>query len=288
MAGKLDKMIAPDERVVYRTRRRMRNILANLFLIPTWVILVTQPLLWRSEVGTIWDYIVVMLVTILCFVAVVTWNICTKTLVVTNRRFLCKTGTIKRKIHDIALSEVERVHCNRINYLVRHGIIRILAREITSLYYVPDAEDVCRAIRTELGLQQPPVLSRKLIVWGWLAFLFIVALSISFGNEAGWGFIGMSDWARTYMPLPQVLVFCLMVPFILGGVSAGYIVGPVLALTILRIFLSADEVKQLICLGYKPLAGDNWRSRLDRCFLRLGERYVSWLYGQPIRCEDDE
>lgn len=287
MAGKLDDMIAPDERVVYRTRRRMRNILANLFLIPTWVILVTQPLLWR-EVGTIWDYIVVMLVAILCLVAVVTWNICTKTLVVTNRRFLCKTGTIKRKIQDIALSEVERVHCNRIPYLVRHGIIRILAREITSLYYVPDAEGACRAIRTELGLQQPPVLSRKLVVWWWFAFLFIMALGFSFGVEAGWGFVGMSGWSRTYMPLPVVLFICLITPFVFVGVVAGYIVGHVLVLTMLRFVLSADEVKQFICLGYDPLAGDNWRSRLGRRFLRLTERYVSWLYGQPIRCEDDE
>ena len=68
-------------------------------------------------------------------------------------------------------------------------------------------------------------------------------------------------------------------------IKMAMLAGDALALCLVRAFLSAHEAKQLICLGYDPLSGDkSWGRRR----IRHRERFLSLLYGQPIRCGDGE
>ena len=292
MAGKLDDMIAPDERVIYCARYGIRDALTHLLLTYAWVALVWIILFlpvgfepWDHPVGfEPWNYYI-LLGSIAGIGGIETWSIFTKTSVVTNRRFLCKTGVIKQKIHDIPLAEIAGVGCYPAVLMFRRGTIRVRAGGTTTHRFVPDAESICRAIRTETGLPQPPALTRKVIVWAWLVNVFTMAFGCRFVFEAMESTI---YWAATYMPFHEELGFILFLPFPLVLALIGLCVSNALVLTIARVFLSADEAKRLICLGYAYSSDIKWLDRLTRGHVRLEERFLSWLYGQPIRCAEGE
>ncbi len=283
MADKLDKMIAPDERVVYRARYGIRDALTNLLLITAWFVVLWVVLFWPVSFEP-WEYYFI-LASISGWGAFESWSAFTKTSVVTDRRFLYMAGFINSKIHDIPLAEIAGVGCYPAVLWFHQGTIRLRAGGTTTHRFVPDAENVCRAIRAEAGLTQPPSLTPKVIVWAWLVNVFTMAFGCRFAIEAMESAI---DWAATYMPFHEELGFILLLPFVLVLALIGLYVFTALALTIARAFLSADEAKQLICLGYAYLSDIKWLDRLTRAHVRLEERFLSRLYGQTIRCEEGE
>ncbi|MCH8197906.1 MAG: PH domain-containing protein [Proteobacteria bacterium] len=283
MAGKLDDMIAPDERVVYRARYGFRDALTNLLLIAAWFVVLWVALFWPVSFEP-WEYYFI-LASISGWGAFESWSAFTKTSVVTDRRFLYMAGFINSKIHDIPLAEIAGVGCYPAVLMFRRGTIRVRAGGTTTHRFVPDAESVCRAIRTEAGLRQPSALTRKVIVWAWLVNVFTIAFGCRFAIEAMESAI---DWAETYMPFHEELGFILILPFTLVPALIGLYVFTALVLSIARVFLSADEAKQLICLDYAYSSDIKWLDRLTRGHVRLEERFLSLLYGQTIRCADGE
>ncbi len=281
MAGKLDDMIAPDEQVIYRARYGFRDALTNLLLISGWVVVIWVVVLWPVGIEP-WDYYY-LLSLISGLGAFETWSAFSKTSVVTNRRFLYNAGFINSKIHDIALSEIEGVACYPNVLWFRQGTIRVRAGETITRRFVPDAENTCRAIRTEAGLPQPPALARNVIVWAWLITVFIMAVTLSI-----MGVPMAYEWPVTDAPLLEVLHDFVLFLSVLGGALIGVVVSTALALTVARIFLSVDEATQLICLGYAYPSGIKWLDRLVSGHVWFVERFLSWLYGQPIRCEESE
>ena len=75
--------------------------------------------------------------------------------------------------------------------------------------------------------------------------------------------------------LPPLVIF-----FALLGISIVYAVG----LLILRFTMSAEQMQQLVCVGYSP-AGKTLYARYARYSCRVAARYASWLYGRKIRCD---
>lgn len=291
MAGKLDKMIAPDEWVVYRARYGFRDVLTNLLVISTGLVVfwLAPLLLFLRGDPNLGIYLEAGVVTVPVWIIVigghVTWRICTKSTVVTNRRLLYKIGVFRPKIHDIPLAEIERVGGAPIIFPFRNWRIRVWAGEIITFRSVPDGENVCKAIRAHCGLAQPSEVTTKVLVWGvYLMPAFAVTCGFLIFIAVRYGY----DWAATYIPLLEISGLFLSLPITIGAGMIGVLVASAMALAILRIVLSADESKQLICIGYDTLSLDRRLDRLLHRHYRLAERYVSWLYGRPIRCGDDE
>ena len=286
MASKLDKMIAPDERVVYRTRYGFRDALTNLLLISAWIGVIWVAV--KLPVGfEPWDtYFLLSLIS--GFGAFETWRAFTKTSVVTDRRFLYKAGFINPKVHDIALSKIEGVACYPNVLWFRQGTIRVRAGEIITRRLVPDAENTCRAIRTEAGLPQPPALARKVIVWAWLNCVFVIAVTLSFMVGILYQVTLAYVWPVPDAPLLEVLQLFVLLSSMIGGGLIGGIVSTALSLTVTRIFLSANEASQLIYLAYAFQSGIKGLGSLTRGHVWFAERFLSLLYGQPIRCADSE
>ncbi len=287
MAGKLDDMIAPDELVVYRTRYGFREGLTNLLLLSAWIVFIWQTLLWLANFDLGGNLVLFL---IIVTGGGVTWSLCTTTAVVTNRRLLCKIGFIRPKIHDIPLSGIERVDCEITMLALYQGTIRVRAGEIIKLPSVPNGEHVCTAIREHLGLPQPPESSTQVTIWTWVVVFFGVVAGFGLMIEAVNLYLHAAEWAVPQIPFVILLIgmVVLLPPLGVGAILIGFLGSSVLALTIMRVFVSADEAKRLICAGHDSVSGGKRLDRFTRLLYWIAERYVSLLYGQPIRCKDDE
>ncbi len=298
MAGKLDDMIAPDERVVYRVHRPWQELLRYLFVYTAIFGLMWLAWYWSLETGKGGDtYGRDVLGGVLLFLLMLVWmaNIASflsnRTAVVTNRRFLYKTGVLRPKISEIPLADIEGVASIWIKFHFGFGKIRLRTGKLIQFYFGRWSRCLCAAIKVELGLPQPPDPSRK--VFRWADFVWAVpALSLF-----------ILYLASVYTPLFSILKSILewldpqqlsiLFYLLVGGVfylffKMAILAGDALALCLVRAFLSAHEAKQLICLGHDPLAGNKWWERLSRRRIRHRERFLSLLYGQPIRCADSE
>ena len=287
MAGKLDDMVAPDEQVIYRARYGFRDALTNLLLVAAWIVFFWQALLWLVDFdlggGLVLFFIILM-------DGPVTWSLCTTTAVVTNRRLLYKTGVKRSKIYDIPLSGIERVDCEITMLALYQGTIRVRGRENITLHSVPNGEHVCTAIREHLGLPQPPESSTQVTIWTWVVVFFGVVAGFGLMIEAVNLYLHAAEWAVPQIPFVILLIgmVVLLPPLGVGAILIGFLGSSVLALTIMRVFVSADEAKRLICAGHDSVSGGKRLDRFTRLLYWIAERYVSLLYGQPIRCEDDE
>ena len=287
MAGKLDDMIAPDELVVYRTRYGFREGLTNLLLLSAWIVFIWQTLLWLANFDLGGNLVLFL---IIVTGGGVTWSLCTTTAVVTNRRLLCKRGVIRPKIHDIPLSGIERVDCEIEMLALYQGTIRVRAGEIIKLPSVPNGEHVCTAIREQLGLPQPPKPTTQVTVSAWSMIIIGIVVGLGLMIEAANLYLHAAEWAAPQIPFVILFIgMVVLLPPLLGGaILIGWVGSNMLMLTIFRVFLSVDEAKQMICTGYHSFSGESRLDRFTRPLYWLFERYVSLLYGQPIRCEDNE
>lgn len=303
MAGKLDDMIAPDERVVYRVHRPWRELLRDLLVFTAIFGLMWLAWYWLSETGKGGDtYRRDVLSGVLLFLLIagsmgyIASFLGNRTAVVTNHHFLYKTGVLKPKVSKIPLADIEGVASIWITLHFGFGKIRLRTGKLIQFYFGRWSQRLCAAIKAELGLPQSPDPSRKVFRWAGFVWavpalsLFILYLAvISSPLISGLiisGLISIFEWLN-----PQQL----SILFYLGAVGVFYLlirvallVGDALALCLARVFLSAHEAKQLICLGHDPLSGDKWWERLSRRRIRQRERFLSLLYGQPIRCEEGE
>ncbi len=300
MAGKLDDMIAPDERVVYRARRNLWEILWSFLGYAVCAAIIT--LIWLIfrwftglDVGDD-NYPLYVGGGFILFFLMVFWGIDTgarisgMTAVVTDRRFLYTTGIFKPKVMEIPLADIERVTYAEVIPPISTVKIQLPTGKFVWPYFGRGSDGLCAAIKAQMGLPQPPKPPRKVVIWSYFVRFFR----------------GLSGFAVMYMimtgplmsfikPLETLLVAILFSFGVISLAFVGYgiarLVSGALALCLARNFFTADEAKQLVCLLSNArhfLPVDHWQSRLIRRRDRLAERYVSWLYGQPIRCEDDE
>ena len=95
-------------------------------------------------------------------------------------------------------------------------------------------------------------------------------------------------WRATDAPLLEVLHDFVLLLSMIGAALIGVVVSTALAVTVARIFLSVNEASQLIYLAYAYQSGIKWLGSLTRGHVWFAERFLSLLYGQPIRCADGE
>ena len=302
MAGKLDDMIAPDERVVYRVHRPWRELLRGLFVYTAIYGLMWLTWYWLSEPGKGGDtyrlwlggaFLFLLIAGSMGYIASFLGN---RTAVVTNHHFLYKTGVLKPKVSKIPLAHIEGVAPLWINGIFGFGKLRLRTGKLIQVEFGRWSQRLCAAIKAELGLPQSPDPSRKVCRWAGFVWvvpalsLFILYLAvISSPLISGLiisGLISIFEWLN---PQQLSIIFYLGA----GGVfylliRVALLVGDALALCLARVFLSAHEAKQMICLNHDPFSGNRRWERLSRRRIRQRERLLSWLYGQPIRCKDDE
>ena len=304
MADKLDDMIAPDERVIYRVHRPWRELLWYLLLyaamcIPMWLIWFWFP--EASNGGEIYSLylvdgvflllLIVLFLWIVASMALIAFFLSSRTTVVTDRRVLYSTGIFKPKVMEIPLADIEGVAPLRMMPSSGGVKIRLPTGKFVSPYFGWGSARLCAAIKARLGLPQPPEPTRKVFRWAGFIWalrplsLFILLLAFIY-TPLICILMSILEWLDPKQ-LSNLSILVVAGAFYLL-IKIAMLVGNTLALCVVRAFLSAHEAKQLICLGYDPLSGDKWWDRMSRRRIRHRERLLSLLYGQSIRCADGE
>jgi hypothetical protein len=302
MANKLDEMIAPDEQVVYRSG----GVLREFAWFPiTFIVIVILTLTfqdWFGEVDTEDDNfrLYVMGGFVLLWVVSLGFSyaaIRATKAVVTDRRVLYKTGILKPKLLEMVLADIEKVSFVGWRSF-NHGKIELRTGKDVSFHLAQGTAGLYRAIEARLGRSQPPEPARKVMLWAhflglmswWLPLFFVFVIGINpivgtvadtIGNILNW--LELEEVFILVLVEVQALAAVFGVVFLIVMLAGGG-----LALCLARLFLSADEARQLVCLDYDILSEDYWQIRLVRRFKRLSARFLSWLYRQPIRCDDGE
>ena len=77
-----------------------------------------------------------------------------------------------------------------------------------------------------------------------------------------------------------------LISFIFLAVAylAGWILGHLAGFAVLRLFLTLDQARQVVCMGYASIP-TNRIGIAVRWYVRQTARFASWLYGQEIRCD---
>ncbi len=285
MAGKLDDMIAADEQVIYRARAGWRVFLWSYLAYTVFLILASLTWYWLRGVDVGGDTyplypfaVVLFLIYMIPLMVGITSLLRNKAALITNRRFLYKTGVLKPKVLKILFADIERIAFMPIMADDGRGEIQVRAGKVTRFYFGRNTERLCAAIKAQLGLPYPAKAPRKVILWAYFIWIFGI-LSVGIFALVTMRIFGSSffewldpQWTSILFPFELLLGFGLYYALLWMIM----LVSSALALCLVRVFLSTNEAKQLVCLGFHPY------------FFWRPAKLLSRLYGQPIRCEDDE
>ncbi len=236
MGRRLDKLIRPGERVVYRTRRTLAHLALPWIALAPFAAAWWAALSWYQGDWAVDPNKIVPVVALWLIVTVDRWGAAA---LVTDRRVLHRGGLIKPHVEEIPLGHIERLE--RVTFWIT---IRRRSGEQAHITSVADTRGLAAAIVAETGVPAPA--ARKPKVKRWSDF------SEWFGLAAGFGGVFLAyvlidrsvDWGGLDFAVSFALVFALLPAFPLA-LSIGYGLGIVAFTPLLRLVLTADEARQL-------------------------------------------
>ena len=315
MAQKLEDLLGPWERVVFRSDGRRWHIVS----LSTILGLLTLPglalFLWfalsnpvNSPAG------ISSLVMVLFAGYVVILHIGTivrarrRKLLVTDNRVLYRHGTWRSKITEIELADITGIVVRRSRgRLGQMAWIERGQRGAIIIWWLPGLDQMSNAIA---GLTHIPVLRRnekavrRAIIClgigaglGGLALGLLPTLGLVFLGGGGnfWEF-GTIFWDYVFL-YPAESTYSAIAVAVAGAIGfvaymwlipicffAGWLLGYFPVLVILRYFLTPDQAHKTICASYPSLPSNGF-GKVYRWHARQMARFASWLYGQEIRCD---
>lgn len=207
----------------------------------------------------------------------------------TDRRVLFRKGLWRRNIVEIALSDISQVNYTPGIFGLGDKLdVRKFNSQIIHIILLPRLDDLRDTILTLKGQPVPPRTNRKIKN----AYSLMVATTIGCGllgiGAFGFVFVSMIDTVETMLGpsvVSLVLFFMILfIPLMMFALILGFVVGSILFLILARFHMSPAEMKELICMDDGSSHGP-WMERLSQWCVRYLEGFVSFLYGQKIRCD---
>ncbi len=299
MVGKLDRMIQPGERVVFRTRMGWRRVLWSVgvgaALAGGWHIAFA----WAgAETASSAGYLMGLVVAGLMLFSIGTEG------VVTDLRVLHKSGLIRPEVVELPLWHIERLE-----HVDDHAVmLRDRAGAETMLHALADGPGFAAAILAETGGPGPEEPEMPAKVKAWARFLGYYPVYCGLGltllgmAAVTHGIVdlhGLENDHRSISvdlgaPYELVMIMVMIMGLLLGTVVAVFIaclavggtVGMVLLMPAMRLALTVEEARALLV----PAKGDgedgekprSWFAWLDRMPLWAARRTASLLYGERV------
>lgn len=284
MTDRLHQMLAPDERVIYRSRYGVLGALRFLTVFAAIGAILWFGVTWTTGLD-LWDSgeFIFLVLFMLIYYSVLAG---TTTAVITDRRILYKSGVFRPQIVEMDLRNIDRVDEDVRIPGISNGKIVGRTGEDISVEYVWNGGRFFRVLREQAELDQPLMASGKVRVWVYLIGVIGSLSGLSFGL---WAVYEIFSQFEAYAPRNPISIplFLLVLPSLIVGMLGGMWVSIAVLLCLARPFLSVDEARETICNGLSVLGQETLMGRLGRLFVWPLERVVGWLYGQRIRCEEE-
>ena len=270
MAGKLDRLLQPDERVAFRTRQGWRRTGLTVALG-----LALSTGLWGAFSwlgGSEQQALQTMLLTALLTVALTRYG--GETLV-TDMRVLHRAGFLRPRTLEIPLWHIARLE--RVSgYLTLRG----RTGETWHLDSVPKLEDLAAAIVTEAGVPAPKPPSPRIRAWRRAGGFFCIACGLGalfLLIVAGAVAIAMG-WLAA---VPYYLVHLSALPAFPAAILLGIGAGQILVTLAMGRFLSAAEAREFFAAAGQD-ERPKWLSIPGRLPFAAARRVATFLYEEPI------
>lgn len=267
MASKLERMIQPGERVVFRTRMSWRHFLGLLVKFAPVVVGIGVLEFWYSGRPSIF-------LGVLCGAVLLGVWIYGNEAVVTDRRVLHKTRHSVTEIPFWHIQELVRV-------TEYYGTLRDRSGLEVHLQFVPDFEGLAEAIVAQAGVPAPKPARGRVRSWGVFGTYFAISC----------GFVMVF---LSYVAFDQVLfdgldigLFLLFFPVYLFGLPfalvIGFMVGQMSLVPVMRLFLGVEEARTFFNLVEENTADKrNWAAFVNYVPYRFARCFASLLYGARL------
>ena len=302
MARKLEDLLGPWERVVFRSasgRRRVTilsvilSLIILLSLAPFLAIALSNPVNSPAGISSLVLTLVAGYAAFLYAGFIV--KIWRRMVLVTDRRVLYRRGTWRSKITEIPLVEITGVRLDtllgKFSFQAR---IERSQRGGTIISLVPRLAELCDAIAAQTGIPAPQRYEKaarrgviSLAVGASLGGVALSSIPIWLGTNF-WDDVFLFPTNSPYSGIAAGIVgfigFVGYLWLIAVCFFAGFMLGFFPAIAILRFFLTLDQARQVVCMGYASIP-TNRIGKVWRWNARQMARFASWLYGQEIRCD---
>ena len=313
MAQKLEELLGPWERVLFRSAsgRRRVTILSVIFsplilliLAPFLASALSNPVNSPARISSLVLTLFAGYAAFLCVGFIV--KIWRREILVTDHRVLYRHGTWRPRITEIPLAEITGVvvtgsggtQMARIERGQKGAIIiwplphlDQLRNDIATLVTIPAPQQNEKAVRRAIIL-----LGISACLGGAALGLFPTLGLYFIGGGGNFWESGATFWDLVFLyptdsTFSAILVgvagfigfvgyMWLTAAFFGGGCMLGYFP----AVVIFRYFLTPAQAQKTVCYGYQSMPANGF-GKVHRWYIRQIARFASWLYGQEIRCD---
>jgi hypothetical protein len=156
VAKKLEDLLQPEERVVFRSRYSVLAAIGwmSVPFLPVWIFAMLANRYISKDHNQTFELLIFLIL-----VAVLVRMVRNYTVILTDRRLLYRYGSLRRKIIEIPFNDIHRIECTQI---FRFGPIKQLpAAEIilkrysvptTRLNHLPNQKELAQAIAAQAGV----------------------------------------------------------------------------------------------------------------------------------------
>lgn len=276
MTSRLERMLEPGERVVYRDARSFVPLgwhyyLAVMALFSLALLVFDGHLRTLTIVGTM-------------VVAMWIWNevaVYAVETVLTDRRILRKTGWRQVEITGFPLAVVKTVSYRPTCY---PGMVRLRKSNggTEEFYGLRRPQAFAAVLADAAGVARPPLIGRLIEMMPYLC----VFGGLPCAALLGWG---LYELAQVTLPTwlledeaSQFLALLCAVPVLAVGCFFGVHLVGLLGFAVLRPFVTFEEARNAICMESEGKLA----RRIDRMTDPLFIWWTGLLYGRQVRCED--
>jgi hypothetical protein len=217
------------------------------------------------------------------------WRMAGAEALVTDRRFLYRTGRRHAPVVELATDTIEDiVHITRPMGLRSHLWVKGKGKAPVRIEFVPGLRPLWAALAQQAGLPPPPPqigLGVRLAYHGTLMFSLLTGFVVA-GITAVTMVALVDDRESVALALSLAFVVTFFVPALALGLMAGMVLGFILSAFAIRCFFTAAQAKQFACMGYDRYdkGFENWGAERS---VRASLRLFSWLYGKPMELDEE-
>ena len=284
MASKLTEVLTPGETVLFHAYWTWWEIAVRVF----YAIAIIPPLILGVGIligRDIWlEEALIAAATVAVWLP---WRMAGAEALVTDRRFLYRTGRRHVPVVELATDTIEDiVHITRPLGIRSHLWVKARGKAPVRVELVPGLRPLWAALAQQAGLPPPPIsLGLRLAYHGINVFCLLTGFAVA-GITAVMMVALMDDREPVAAAFLLAFVVAFFIPALVLGLAAGMILGFVLSAFAIRCFFTAAQAQQLAGMGYDRYdkGFENWGAERS---VRASLRLFSWLYGQPMELDDD-
>lgn len=282
MAKKLEDLLQPGEQVIFRARYSALELTRDTLILIAFLSIFSAAFHWNNPEG--FDFLAnsFLVFFIPAWLAGQMWNAAA---LLTDQRLLYRHGAFRPNIEAWPNADIRHIDF-KLGYLGYSGVVSIERRfgSKTTLGFIPRPEALQRAIAAQCGLSQPPAIHKAVRIGYGLLNGVGVASALGALVALAWiGFQYLSVGADG-RSIETLLIVLLTGPVLLPlSMLIAATPATMICLIGIRVFLTPDQARQIACMEHRARE-HGWFAAWNRWCARQMARFLSWLYGQDIRC----